>query len=105
MDAGLLPDGRVFEAVRDAHGNTVNAGELRKQRAEPLPPVGLRRDHVKQSFQDAERGVNARGVDGDVRLMPFRVLGRDQGIHCEFPVPKATVMGADVTNVVQIRQP
>ena len=37
--------------------------------------------------------------------MPFRVLGRDQGIHRKFPVPKATVMGTDVTNVVQIRQP
>ena len=37
--------------------------------------------------------------------MPFRILGRDQWVHRKFPVPKATMMGADVTNVVQIRQP
>ena len=105
MYAGLLPDGRVFEAVRDAHGNTVDAGKLRKQRAETLTPPGLRRDHVEQSLQDAERGVNARGVHREVRFMPFRVLRWDQGTNADRAVPQAAVMCADIADGVQVGQP
>ena len=83
----------------------MNAGEYRKELIKPLLPLRLRCNHVKQCFQDAQRGVDTVGIDRIVHLVPFRVFGGDQRGHREFPVPKATMMGADVTNVVQIRQP